>query len=399
MNRCVALLLALLILMSFAACSGGSESKDNTQGSGSSATASSEEVASADKEEESSKTDESSDTEHEGVDALGDLTQYISLGVYDGIQMGDKAVLTEDIEKAVLNLNYLADYATLRDVGTERAAKMDDTVVIDFVGYYADSGEKVEGSSSNDQTVVLGSGTFIDGFEEAIVGKLAGEKFEVVLTYPEDYHYKEYAGVKARFEITLDSVKETVYPQPDAEIAKKLGYDSVEALLAAVKEEAEQSVYNQNVSDVWKAVLDGSTVVKYPDKSVKAYAKQYSDYYLGYYEYNATAAGVELEEYVSVVFGMTLDAFKADLNKTATEYGQATVKEELVMYAILDAVFGREISDEDYAAMLAEKSEELGITVEKLEEKYGEETLRINMYWDKVMIYVYEQAQFGAVTE
>lgn len=386
----VALLLALLAALCLAACSDNDESNDKKPNSAV------DEVSDEENSEEESSEEESSFL---GADELKDLSQYISLGIYDGIQMADKAVLTDEIVEAVLNLNYLSDYATLHDVGKDRAAKMDDTVVIDFVGYYVDSGEQIEGSSSEDKSLVLGSGTFIDGFEEAIVGRFAGEEFEVLLTYPEDYHYKEYAGVEARFVITLDSVQETLYPESTEEIAAELGFDSLELMLEEVRAEAEQDVYDQNVSDVWEAVINGCTVIQYPEDLVAAYAKQYSDYYLSYYEYYSTYAGVELEDYVSTVLGLSLDDFKADLNKTADEYGRGVVKEELIMYAILDEVFGREITDKEYNTMLSEAAEEYGKTAEEIEEAYGEEALRINMYWEKVMLYVYENAVFGAVNE
>lgn len=390
---CAVLTAALLIL---SAC--GEEKKDKKAESAVSAEETTFEESSAEETTQESASAEESSEDVPAVKELDNLEQYIDIGTYVGVQMGEKAVLTDKIVETVLNHNYLSEKATLEAV-TDRGAVLNDTVVIDFKGYFADSGEEIEGSASDDVTVVLGSGTFIEGFEEAIVGHKAGERFEIVVSYPDDYFFNDYAGKAAKFDITLDAVKETVYPQPTEEIAKELGFDSLDKLMEAVNKEAEESVYAQNIEDVWKAVLDNAKVKSYPAAQVKAYTDQYSDYYTGYYSNQAVQAGVELEEYIKLAFGMTLKEFNEDLTKTATEYGETMVKEELCMYIILDKEFGREIDPREYNEMVEEKTALLGISKEELEEKYGVDMLEDNIRWDKVKKYLYENAVFGTVTQ
>ncbi len=397
-------LITLILALGLCLCACGEEKetkKDESEVKADSSAQSTEESSEAEKSEEESSEEESSEDESSeedkpGVNDLGDLSPYIKLGAWKGINIDKKVEVTEERKTEILNKNYLAKYATQEDTGA--AAKEGDTVIIDYKGYFVDTGEAFEGGEAKDADLVLGSGTFVDGFESGIIGHSAGESFDIYLTFPEDY-YENLANKEVRFAITLDKVTETVYPTPDEKILKELKFDSVDALNAAVQEEAEQAVYTENLTNVWAAVLKDAEIIKYPEELHKGHVDYFVSYYEGMYQYYATYYGVEYGEYIKMAFGMTEEEFKADLEKNAKEYADGALKEELCAYAVADAAFGREVSDKEYEEFLAKYAKDNNTTVEELEKKYSREQVEENIIWDKVMVYLYENAVFGAQTE
>lgn len=118
----------------------------------------------------------------------------------------------------------------------DRAAKTDDEVLIDFVGKKDD--EAFDGGSANDQTLMLGSNSFIPGFEEAIVGHTPGESFEIPLTFPSDYHVASLADAAVVFEVTLKEVRQVVLPELNDELAAKAGpFTSKDELVDDIRRE------------------------------------------------------------------------------------------------------------------------------------------------------------------
>ncbi len=400
MKKLITLILALGLCL--CACGEEKESKNNesevkSNSSAQSAEESSEvEKSGEDSSAEESSGDESSEEDTPGVSDLGDLSPYIKLGAWKGINVDKKVEVTEERKTKILNENYLAKYATQEDTGA--AAKEGDTVIIDYKGYFVETGEAFEGGEAKDADLVLGSGTFVDGFESGIVGHSAGESFDIYLTFPEEY-YEDLANKEVRFAITLDKVTETVYPTPDEKILEELKFDSIDALNAAVEEEAEQAVYTENLTNVWAAVLKDAQVIEYPQELYNEHVEYFISYHEGMHKYNATYYGMEFSEYLKMALGMTEEEFKAELEKSAKEYTEGALKEELCAYAVADAAFGREISDKEYEEFLVKYAKDNNTTVEELEKKYSREQVEENIIWDKVMVYLYENAVFGAQTE
>jgi trigger factor len=124
---------------------------------------------------------------------------------------------------------------TLEDVKEKRAAKKGDTVVIDFDGTV--DGEARPGMKGDDYALELGSNSFVDTFEEQLVGCKAGDKKDVTVTFPKDYGSEELAGKEAVFAVTVKKLQKSVLPKTDDEFAKTLGFDDLKALKAAVTEQ------------------------------------------------------------------------------------------------------------------------------------------------------------------
>ncbi len=156
------------------------------------------------------------------------LGNYKKLKVKRAIEKVDKKDIDEVVERLRTNL------AEKKEV--EREAKNGDEVVIDFVGKKDDVA--FDGGTAKDYSLVLGSKSFIPGFEEAIVGHKIGDKFDVPLTFPKDYHAENLKGAKVVFEVTLSKVNEVVSPKLDDEFAAKVGpFKNIQELLDDIKRE------------------------------------------------------------------------------------------------------------------------------------------------------------------
>jgi len=142
------------------------------------------------------------------------------------------------------------------EIKTKRATKDGDFVVIDFHGRTADDNVEHEGMHAHDHKLKLGSGQFIAGFEEQLIGKKVGDKVEVKVTFPENYGAKNLAGRDAIFDTEIKSIHEAKAPEINDEFAKKLGLDDVKALRAAVEEQMQKELDQFSRMKLKKALLD-----------------------------------------------------------------------------------------------------------------------------------------------
>ncbi|MGE5261064.1 MAG: trigger factor [Actinomycetota bacterium] len=160
------------------------------------------------------------------------------------------AVTDEDISKALDRIRA----ANLRYKPKEGAAEKGDRLIIDFVGRI--DGEAFPGGSTEDAPILLGSGNFIPGFEDGLMGAKAGEEREVEATFPADYQEKTLAGKTARFEVKVKEVSAPETPLLDEEFAKGLGVESIEALRDTVKKRLEQDRAQASRLKLKRALLD-----------------------------------------------------------------------------------------------------------------------------------------------
>ncbi len=193
--------------------------------------------------------------------AVIDIIPEIKLGNYKKLKAKRvvKKVEKADVDEVVKRIR--ENLAEKKEV--KRAAAMGDEVVIDFVG--KKDGKAFDGGTSQDYPLVLGSKSFIPGFEEAIVGHKAGDKFDVPLTFPKDYHAESLKGAKVVFEVTLKKVTEVKLPELDDELAKKAGpVDNVKDMLEDIKSELalqnERQADDKYKDDLIQALVDVSKV-------------------------------------------------------------------------------------------------------------------------------------------
>ena len=185
----------------------------------------------------------------------------VTLGDYKKLNVKAKKEAVKEADIAEVIERIRQGFAEKKDV--TRAAKDGDETVIDFIGKKDDVA--FDGGTGTDYTLKLGSGQFIPGFEEGVVGHKAGETFDLELEFPADYHAKDLAGQKVVFTTTLKKVTELALPKVDDELAKKAGdFKTLDELKADIKREIEsqkeREANDKLKDDLIGALIDKSTV-------------------------------------------------------------------------------------------------------------------------------------------
>lgn len=277
-----------------------------------------------------------------------DLSEYIDLADYKGLPANGYRyeVTDEEVQQQILATR--SYYSRLTDV-TDRGAELGDTVYIDYVGTI--DGAEFEGGSEEDCELVLGTGTFLEGFEEAIVGAYPETELSVDLTFPEPYPAApDFSGKDVHFDIHVHEVCEQELPVYGEEFVRGyLGYESVEEFesnLRGLIEERYKGLFNQYVvAQVWQTVYDNTVVKQYPQEEMQA---MYDDMVEAEKLY-AEAQGISFADYVSVNYQMTEDEFYASVQ----EYVEGRIKEEMICYAIARAE-NITLTDEEYSKRATE---------------------------------------------
>lgn len=248
----------------------------------------------------------------------------ITLAEYKGLArtIEKKEITDADVEE---ELEYLTSMYPAEVTG--RPAKLGDTANIDYVGY--DGDEAFDGGTANGYDLKLGSGNFIDGFEDGIVGMKIGEERDLNLKFPEEYHSEELAGKEVVFHVTLNSLSNADETEVDDALAKRVLSDeaaTLEQLRTNVYEdlkiEAESNYYLNAGAELLTYLLDHSEITPDPDAiEEKRYSMEQS------YKTQAEMYGFEYEAFLSYFFGME----PADLETYASDI----VKQEMIIDEIV----------------------------------------------------------------
>lgn len=316
------------------------------------------------------------------------LDEYITLCDYTGIPIKtfSDEVTRDDIETQILLCRI--QFADSKEI-TERAAEKYDKVNIDYTGYM--NGELFENGTAKDQELVLGSGSFIPGFEDGLLGIMPGETVTLDLVFPTPYpNNPDIAGKAVVFVVTVNKIYELDMPEYNDEFVKSnYKYSTTEDFEDAVKKQLQASMTKKKTqyetSQVLDYVLDNTTVNKYPQKE---YDELYSDS-IEYYDYYASQADMKIEEYaINKLSYKTYDDFLADIVVKTKEY----MKEEMVLYMIAR----REnitVSDDEYKSKALEYAQYYGLaSVEAIEQYIEPATIRENILFDKVMTFLADKA-------
>lgn len=279
--------------------------------------------------------------------AKADILPEIKLGDYKNLgvkrekhEVSDKEVdsVVEDIRKA---------YSEKKAI--KRKAKMGDQVIIDFEGTL--NGEKFEGGAAKDYPLELGSKQFIPGFEEGVVGHESGDRFDIELTFPKDYHAEKLAGRKTNFNVLLKQVNEMVLPELNEEFAKKCGpFKSMDELKADIKKNLEVqdgAKIEEKFKDNLVSALVEKSKVSAPEILIKDQLKLIKDDISA----NAARQGLQFEDYLKQT-GQT----EEDWEKAAREVAETRVKASLCLQ-VLARDEKIEASDEAVEAKLNELRE------------------------------------------
>ncbi len=276
--------------------------------------------------------------------AEADILPEVKLGDYKNLKVKkpEVKVTEKDIDEIVENIRKA--YAEKKVM--KKKAELGDEVIIDFVG--KKDGEPFQGGTAKDYHLELGSHSFIPGFEEGIVGHESGDKFDLKLTFPKDYHEKSLAGQKTVFEVLLKQVNTIELPKLDNDFAKKCGpFKDMKALRADIeknlKAQNEHRINEKFKDDLVEALVKCSKV-----SAPEILIEDQLHLVKNDIERNATAAGQKLEDYLKAN-----NVTKEDWEKQTREVAEKRVKASLVLQILArDAKI--EVSDDDVIAKIAE---------------------------------------------
>ena len=275
----------------------------------------------------------------------------VVIGTYKGINFKKNVynVKDEDVEEDVKRLQ--ERNARMVEV-TDRAVANGDSVVIDYSGSV--DGVKFDGGTAEKQTLVIGSGMFIPGFEEQLIGMNIGEEKDINVKFPEEYHAENLKGKDAVFAIKLHEIKVKELPEVNDEwIKEAIGAESVEAYKKETKERMEKSnadrAERELEDEIVKKVTETSDV-EIPDAMIE----NQIDRMVQEMEYRLSYQGLKLDDYLKYM-NKTMDDFRKDYKEQATEL----VKSQLVIEAIIEK---EEIkaTDEDVEARVEEMAKAQG---------------------------------------
>ena len=264
-----------------------------------------------------------------------DVESMVKLGEYKGLTYTETDVSVSDDEVESQINSTLTAHATAEQI-TDRAVEDGDTVNIDFEGKI--DGKTFDGGTASGASLTIGSGTFIDGFEDGLIGVKPGDKTTLKLKFPDEYKTNtDLAGKDVTFDVTVNYIKgDDIVPELDDDFVKGLNIDDVsnvkeyrayvKSQLQANKEsEAEKS----KQSELLQQAVDNAEIKEIPEELVTQYATQYTDYYKQYASY----FGLELSDFLTQYMNQTEEEF----NQSAEDYGKERAGYMLVVSAIAKA--------------------------------------------------------------
>lgn len=291
------------------------------------------------------------------------LKPEVTLGKYKGLEAPVEVEEVTDEEVSAELVKQQEENA--REVSVEdRAIEDGDIALIDYSGSV--DGVKFDGGTATDQTLVIGSGSFIDNFEEQLIGKNIGDEVEVNVTFPEEYHAPELAGKEAVFEVKINGIKVKELPAIDDEFAEEVSeFDTLEEYKADIRaklvEQKEKAAKTEKENKVVDLVIEDATM-DIPDAMIEDQTEQMAKEFAQ----NLSYQGLQLEQYFQLT-GMTEDKFMEDLKPQAKK----RIQSRLVLEAVV-AAENIEASDEDLKAEIAKMAEMYQMEVEKLENIMGD---------------------------
>ena len=363
-----------------------SETASETETESESETASETETGSEAESETGSEEESETETEFNVADIPEyDASEYVTLGEYKDLTV--EVTPVEVTDDQVMDKIASETKQTL----TEGTVESGDTVNIDYVGKI--DGEEFDGGSAEGYDLEIGSCTFIDGFEDGIIGMQVGDTKDLELKFPEDYHSTDLAGKDVVFTVTVNSISRV--PELTDEVADSVVEGMTaeayqESVRQDLEDQAKESQKTEAEQKLLQAVYENATIDGYPEENLQYTIKRAKDYY----EWLASMYGMSLDDYLKN-YGMTQDEFNEQIQPVAEE----ALGEEMTLLAIAKEE-NIEVSDEEYEAGLARYAEAQGMDdPSKLEEAYGENYIKNSLLQEKVLEFLYENATIEEVAE
>ena len=310
----------------------------------------------------------------------------VELDAYKGLKAEKKAVEVTDADVEE-ELHKLQDRQSRLVTVEDRAAEMGDTVTFDFEGRV--DGELFEGGKAENYTLTLGSGQFIPGFEEQLVGKKADEECDVEVTFPEDYHAAELAGKPAVFHCKMHEIKVKELPELNDDFAKDCSeFDTLDELKADLRKNIEHRREHE-AEDAFESELLEQLVAGFKAEVPEAMYEHPVEDSVRDFDYRLQSQGLNLDTYLQYT-GMDHDAFRNGFREQAEK--QVKIRLALEKIAELENIVP---TAEEVEAEFAKMAEQYKMDVEKVKSLIDEKSLSKDLAVGKAMDLVKETAVAG----
>ncbi len=301
------------------------------------------------------------------------LTIEMSVEVYPEVNVQDyKGVEIEKIEAEVTEEDIDEEIESLRRrnsrmVLVDRPVQNDDMVLVDYEGSV--DGVNFEGGTAERYPLKIGSGTFIPGFEEQLIGAKAGEPVEVKVTFPEEYHADDLAGKEAIFKCLIHEIKETEVPELDDEFVKDVSEcDTLEELRAQKKEELIKSKETEAENDMKNKIIEKiyeATDIDIPDGMLKSE----SESMMGEFDQQLRAQGMSLDQYLDYL-GKSKEDFQEEIKPEAFK----KLKTRMLITAIAKEE-GIEVTSDEISEEIERIADQYSMEVDQVKGMLGAENL------------------------
>lgn len=290
------------------------------------------------------------------------------------VELGDyKNVEVEKVEYSIEDEAIENELKKIQDVNSrliaveDRAVKSGDVLTIDYAGFVGE--EQFEGGTAQGQPLEIGSGSFIPGFEDQLIGKNTGEEVEVKVTFPEEYHSAELAGKEAVFKVTIHDIKEKEVPALDDELAKDVSeFDTIEELKADIKAKLEEQKAEEAKMEVEDKLIEKiceNSKVEIPEVMIE----NQIDNSINDFSYRLRYQGLDLAKYLELT-NTKLEDFRAQFRDNAERF----VKGDLILEAI-GAAEAFEVSEAELNEELENMAKQYGQDLEKIKKNLDENDL------------------------
>lgn len=329
------------------------------------------------------------------------LDDYVVLGEYKGLEYkSEKITVTDEEIQAEIKARLEAAKGKegFKLEMKDEAVEIGDTLNIDFEGKL--NGVSFEGGTSTNFDLEIGSGQFIPGFEEGLVGKKIGETVDLNVTFPEGYGSAELAGKPVVFTVKINGGNRPIAPEYNLDfVTGTTEYKTIEEFEASVKQELE-SIKEENAltamqNTLWGMVVEGSEIKGYPEGEVDVKKKDNMDYYTSY----AQQSGMDLTSFVQAYFGMNEEEFQEYMDS----YSKAVIDQEMVMYAVAkEENIG--ISEKEYGDLILLTLKEQGFESDEafktasgasFEDYAGKENLQKTFLLEKIIKFIVDEAKIS----
>lgn len=291
------------------------------------------------------------------------ITQYIEVEIDEVEKVS--AITDDDIDAYIQSeLEAEADAVAAED----RAVEKGDTVKIDFVGKM--NGEVFDGGSAEDYPLTIGSGAFIPGFEDSIIGHKIGETFDWNGKFPDNYGGEEMAGKDVVFTITVNAIVPELSDEWVKAVSEKSKtVEEYKKEVTGLLEDNAQKSYEYSIETaVWEKVMENTTLKKYPEKEVDEKNKAW----IGEYETAAEYYGIDYQTFIEEQMGMPLEDFEKQIETAVKD----VVKEKMVVEAIADKQHIK-LDDKTYEKEVEKMAQDYGYPdVKTMKEAADEDELR-----------------------